>query len=131
MGKKAELAALEKVVSTKAEKAAVKQLKGEIAELEPQVEELVGRWKTLKEATDKLGETKKALEEHRGALQAAEQEGDVARVAEIRYRTIEPLEKMLAELEAQGDAAGAIEELIPSAVAPEHIAEVSPHTPRQ
>ncbi len=124
MSKQAELAALEKVASTKAEQAAVAQLQAEIAELEPQVQELVSRWRKLKEATDQLSQTKKALEEHRGALQAAEQAGDVAKVAEIRFRTIEPLEKMLAEIEAQGDAAGEIEALIPSAVGPEHIAEV-------
>ena len=122
--KKAELAALSAVASTDAEKKSVAQLEREVAELEPAVTDLLARWESTKAGNDKVAATKKALDEHNEALKAAEAAGDVAKVAEIRFRTIEPLEKMLAEVEAQAAAAGNLSDLVPSQVEPDHVAQV-------
>lgn len=122
--KKAQVEALKTSASSASEKKALAELEAEVAALEPTVNELVGKWTSQKEAFEKLQQTKNAIDEHTQALQQAEAGGDVAKVAEIRYRQIEPLEKMLAEIEKQVEEVAAAGAMVPSHVQPEHIAVV-------
>jgi ATP-dependent Clp protease ATP-binding subunit ClpB len=122
--KKAQVEGLKDSASNAGEKKALAELAAEIAELEPKVNELVGKWTSQKDAFEKLQQTKNAIDEHSTQLQAAEAEGDVAKVAEIRYRQIEPLEKMLGDIETQVEEVAASGAMVPSHVQPEHIAVV-------
>ena len=122
--KKAQVEALKTSASSPSEKKALAELEAEVGVLEPTVNELVRKWTSQKEAFDQLQQTKNAIDEHTQALQQAEADGDVAKVAEIRYRQIEPLEKMLAEIEKQVEEVAAAGAMVPSHVQPEHIAVV-------
>ena len=122
--KKAELEALQGVAKTAAEKKAVAQLEKEVAELQPKVDQLVGQWKSQKDASDNLQKTKQAIEEQSALLQKAESAGNVAKAAEIRYGSLKYLEQQREDLEKQVAGITAGGAMVPDEVLTEHIAEV-------
>ena len=73
--KKAQIEALKDSATTASEKKALAELEAEVAELEPTVNELVGKWTSQKEAFEKLQQTKNAIDEHTQALEQAEADG--------------------------------------------------------
>jgi ATP-dependent Clp protease ATP-binding subunit ClpB len=72
----------------------------ELAEAKAVRDELAARWSREKEALDRIGEIKRRIEELRTEAERAERQGELERVAEIRYGELPALEAELAEREA-------------------------------
>jgi len=96
----------------------------EAAETQAKLDELKGRWRRERDANANLQKTRKAIEEQRLALEAAEARGEIARAAEIRYGSLKYLEQQLADLEREVAEIGRDGGLTPHEVGKEEIAEV-------
>jgi ATP-dependent Clp protease ATP-binding subunit ClpB len=72
----------------------------ELAEAKAVRDELAARWSREKEALDRIGEIKRRIDELRMEAERAERQGELQRVAEIRYGELPALETELAEREA-------------------------------
>ncbi len=72
----------------------------ELAEAKAVRDELAARWAREKEALDRIGEIKRRIDELRMEAERAERNGELERVAEIRYGELPALEAELAEREA-------------------------------
>src|SRR6478672_8617858 len=72
-------------------------LEAELAEAKERRDGLAARWAREKEALDRIGEITQRLDALRMEAERAEREGNLQRVAEIRYGEIPGLEKELAE----------------------------------
>jgi ATP-dependent Clp protease ATP-binding subunit ClpB len=72
----------------------------ELAEARAVRDELAARWSREKEALDRIGEIKRKIDELRMEAERAERNGELERVAEIRYGELPALEQELAEREA-------------------------------
>ncbi|HEX7878524.1 MAG TPA: AAA family ATPase, partial [Candidatus Eisenbacteria bacterium] len=107
-GTKARLQALESEIET---------LRGEKARLE-------SHWTKEKEAIDRIRTAQEALEVARGEEARAEREGNLQRVAEIRYGTIPNLEKQLADTTAALNALQSGVKMLKEEVDEEDVAEV-------
>jgi ATP-dependent Clp protease ATP-binding subunit ClpB len=95
-------------------------LREDLADRRELLDELTARWQQDKGAIDRIRETKEQLETVRQEAERAERDGDLARVAELRYGRLPALEKALAEASgATGEASMLKEE-----VGPDDIAEV-------
>jgi ATP-dependent Clp protease ATP-binding subunit ClpB len=75
----------------------------ELAEAKEARDELAGRWSREKEALDRIKDITHAVDELRGEAERAERQGDLQRVAEIRYGELPELERELSEREATDD----------------------------
>jgi ATP-dependent Clp protease ATP-binding subunit ClpB len=71
-------------------------LERELAEAKSQRDELAARWAAEKEQLDRVSELTRSIEELRMEAERAERNGDLQRVAEIRYGLLPELEKELA-----------------------------------
>src|SRR5689334_4869511 len=71
-----------------------------LAEAREERDGLAARWAKEKESLDRIGEIKTRIEELGREAQRAEREGNLQRVAEIRYGELPELEKELQEREA-------------------------------
>lgn len=90
-----ELAAMTK------EKTEVREpLERELAEAKARRDELAARWAKEKGALERVSEIKRRIDELRGEAERAERNGDLQRVAEIRYGDLPELEKELEERQA-------------------------------
>ena len=69
----------------------------ELAEAKERRDELAARWAAEKEALDRVKEIKRRLDELRMEAERAERQGELQRVAEIRYGELPALERELAE----------------------------------
>src|SRR5687767_11645372 len=76
----------------------------ELAEAKAARDELAARWSREKEALDRIGEIKRKIDELRMEAERAERQGELQRVAEIRYGELPALEAELAEREAAPEA---------------------------
>ncbi len=95
-------------------------LREDLADRRERLDELTARWQQDKGAIDRIRGTKEELESVRQEAERAERDGDLARVAELRYGRLPALEKALAEASgATGEASMLKEE-----VGPDDIAEV-------
>ncbi len=74
-------------------------LERELAEAQERRNELAARWAEEKEALGRVSEITKKIDELRMEAERAERQGDLQRVAEIRYGELPELEKELAERE--------------------------------
>src|SRR3954463_8514228 len=72
-------------------------VEGELAEAKERRDELAARWAQEKLALERVGEIKRRIDELRMEAERAEREGNLQRVAEIRYGELPQLEKELAE----------------------------------
>jgi ATP-dependent Clp protease ATP-binding subunit ClpB len=79
----------------------LKEAEEEAATLESRLGELTARWNRERETIGQLQKTKKAIEEQKVLLEAAESKGDVAKAAEIRYGALKYLDQQLADLQNQ------------------------------
>jgi ATP-dependent Clp protease ATP-binding subunit ClpB len=68
----------------------------ELAEAKARRDELAGRWAKEKEALQRIAEIKRQIDELKGEAERAERNGDLQRVAEIRYGELPALEQELA-----------------------------------
>jgi ATP-dependent Clp protease ATP-binding subunit ClpB len=91
-----------------ASKERLEKIVRELAELNEKKSVLVAQWQKEKDIIKKISNVKEAIEQYRIEEQRAEREGNLNRVAEIRYGKIVELEKQIADLniqakEIQGD----------------------------
>src|SRR5947209_13105060 len=78
------------------------------------------RWRSEKEKVGQAAQAREALERLRAELAAAQRRGDLQRASEIAYGEIPPLEKRLADEEAEGEK----DAVTPEVVDAEQIAAV-------
>ncbi|HVY60556.1 MAG TPA: Clp protease N-terminal domain-containing protein, partial [Planctomycetota bacterium] len=81
--------------SDRASKDRIQAIEKELAELKEQGDALKARWKNEKEAVQKIREAKEAIELAKTRAQQLERQGQLDKVAEIRYGTIPQLERDL------------------------------------
>ena len=79
----------------------LKEIEKLLAEERENSSRLRAKWSAEKEAIQKIGQTKKAIEEARNAAVEAERSGDLQRAAELRYGRLPELEKELAAQNAR------------------------------
>ncbi len=82
------------------------------------------RWKEEQEVSTGLQTTRKAIEEKKAALEAAESKGDVAAAAEIRYGALKFLSEQLADYEKRFAKVKEQGAMVPEEVRPNDIADV-------
>jgi ATP-dependent Clp protease ATP-binding subunit ClpB len=121
--KQGELTALQESTGAAGQKRLL-VLRGEIDADQKKLEDLLAKWDAQKKASGALAGTKKAIEEQKAQLAAAESRGDVAKSAEIRYGSLKYLEQQLQDQEKQLADLMAAGVLIPEQVGKEHIAAV-------
>jgi ATP-dependent Clp protease ATP-binding subunit ClpB len=73
----------------------------ELAEAKARRDELAGRWANEKDVLDRVKEITRQIDELRMEAERAERNGDLARVAEIRYGLLPELERELSEREGR------------------------------
>ncbi|HZT17742.1 MAG TPA: AAA family ATPase [Gaiellaceae bacterium] len=76
-------------------------VEAELADAKERRDELAARWAREKEALDRIGEITRRIDELQSEAVRSEREGNLQRVAEIRYGEIPALEKELAERDSQ------------------------------
>src|SRR4051794_17504321 len=85
-------------------------IEAELAEVKERRDSLAARWAREKEALDRIGEITQRLDALRMEADRAEREGNLQRVAEIRYGEIPGLEKELAERDSDKREASMVKE---------------------
>jgi len=85
----------------KASKERLEKIEEELANLTESKNELVGQWTSEKEVITGIRKLKEEIERLRLEEQKAEREGNLSRVAEIRYGKITEIEKSLKDRNAQ------------------------------
>ncbi len=108
----------------KASKERLSGIEEELANLNERKNDLVGHWKAEKEVIGQSREIKEQIEMLRTEEQKAEREGNLNRVAEIRYGKIIELEKKLTELNARLGEIQKEKSLLKEEVTEQEIAEV-------
>ncbi|MCZ2827764.1 ATP-dependent chaperone ClpB [Modestobacter sp. VKM Ac-2986] len=96
-------------------------LREELADRREALGELTARWQQDKTAIDRIQRTKEELEAARTDAERAERDGDLARVAELRYGRMPQLEK---ELQAAEASVAAGDSMLKEEVHADDIAEV-------
>ncbi|MGY1713153.1 ATP-dependent chaperone ClpB [Geodermatophilus sp. SYSU D01106] len=96
-------------------------LRGDLADRRQELAELTARWQQDKGAIVRIQQVKEELERLRLESERAEREGDLARVAELRYGRIPELKTRLATAE---DDVAAQASMLKEEVGPDDIAEV-------
>ena len=85
-------------------------LESELAEAKERRDGLAARWAREKEALDRIGEITQQIDALRMEAERAEREGNLQRVAEIRYGDLPALEKELEERDSQQAADAMVKE---------------------
>ncbi|HZC75684.1 MAG TPA: AAA family ATPase, partial [Gaiellaceae bacterium] len=85
-------------------------LEAELAEAKERRDGLAARWAREKEALDRIGEITQQIDALRMEAERAEREGNLQRVAEIRYGELPALEKELEERDSQQAAGSMVKE---------------------
>src|SRR5256885_1934626 len=85
-------------------------LEAELAEAKERRDALAARWAREKEALDRIGEITQQIDTLRMEADRAEREGNLQRVAEIRYGELPELEKELAERDSDQREASMVKE---------------------
>src|SRR6476646_5186673 len=102
-------------------KARLKNLEGELAELEKQSADLTSRWKSEKEKLSEAQKLKTELDGLRAELAQAQRRGEYQRAGELAYGRIPDLEKKLKSIEAAEGQRGA---MVEETVTADHVAQV-------
>ncbi len=95
----------------------LKDLEGELQELEAKSATLTETWQAEKEKLTSAQKLKEQLDQARNDLEIAQREGNLARAGEIAYGTIPELEKKLKEAEASATSHMLREEVTESDIA--------------
>jgi ATP-dependent Clp protease ATP-binding subunit ClpB len=82
----------------------------ELAEAKSIRDDLAARWAREKEALDRIGEIKRRIDELRMEAERSERQGELQRVAEIRYGELPALEQELSEREASPETVPMVKE---------------------
>jgi ATP-dependent Clp protease ATP-binding subunit ClpB len=85
-------------------------VEAELAEAKEKRDGLAARWAREKEALDRIGEITQQIDSLRMEADRAEREGNLQRVAEIRYGELPELEKELAERDSEQRDASMVKE---------------------
>ncbi len=85
-------------------------LERDLAEAQERRNELAARWNTEKEQLERVKEITRKIDELRGEAERAERNGELQRVAEIRYGELPALEKELEERESEDGAEPMVKE---------------------
>ncbi len=96
-------------------------LRADLADKRQELAELTARWQQDKSDIGRIQAIKEELERLRLEAERAEREGDLARVAELRYGRLPQLEKSLADAEASVETG---DSMLKEEVGPDDIAEV-------
>ncbi len=96
-------------------------LERELAEAKARRDELAARWANEKDVLDRIKEITRHIDELRMEAERAERNGDLQRVAEIRYGELPALEK---ELQERGEEARAAEPMVKEEVDEDDVAAV-------
>ncbi len=103
----------------------LKELNAEISELNDKRSQIKSKWEGEKEVVEGIQSTKAEIEQMKMEAERAEREGDLGRVAEIRYGRLVELDNQLKDFEAKlGDMKEQGSQLIKEEVEAEDIAEV-------
>ncbi|MCK4754220.1 MAG: AAA family ATPase, partial [Calditrichia bacterium] len=78
-----------------ASKKRLQKVKEEIANIKERRDELAAHWRTEKEYIQNIREIKATLDQHKADIEKSEREGDLNKVAELRYGKIPELENQL------------------------------------
>ncbi|MDU0478619.1 ATP-dependent chaperone ClpB [Staphylococcus chromogenes] len=108
--------ALEKETDA-ASKIRLEKLRQELADEKEKLGELKARWQNEKGSIDRVRAAKEELDRLRTESERAEREGDLGRVAELRYGRIPELEKEVASAEENVQASMVSEEVTPDTIA--------------
>ncbi|HZT84645.1 MAG TPA: AAA family ATPase [Gaiellaceae bacterium] len=85
-------------------------VEAELADAKERRDALAARWAREKEALDRIGEITQRIDTLRMEAERAEREGNLQRVAEIRYGELPALEKELSERDSQQAAESMVKE---------------------
>lgn len=99
----------------------LQKLENELEDLRSRQDVLMAQWEKEKGNIDKVRKTKEQLENARREMEEAERRYDLNKAAELRYGTIQALEKELAEADEQEVDAS---RLLKEEVRPDDVAEV-------
>ncbi len=100
------------------------KIDAELADLRETLGEMKARWQNEKEVIDNIRQIKEDLERVGGEAQRAEREGDLARVAELRYGRETELKQQLEEAKARMDELRQSSQMLKEEVDDTDIAEV-------
>ncbi|MCA1004992.1 ATP-dependent chaperone ClpB [Rhodococcus hoagii] len=100
------------------------KLREELADDREKLRQLTARWQNEKTAIDSVREVKEQLESLRGEEERAERDGDLGKVAELRYGRIPELEKQLEAAAAVSDGASDGAVMLKEEVGPDDVADV-------
>ena len=107
-----------------ASKERLEKLREELADDREKLRQLTARWQNEKNAIDSVREVKEQLEALRGEEERAERDGDLGKVAELRYGRIPELEKQLEAAAAVSDGASDGAVMLKEEVGPDDVAHV-------
>jgi len=107
-----------------ASKDRLEKLREELADDREKLRQLTARWQNEKNAIDSVREVKEQLEALRGEEERAERDGDLGKVAELRYGRIPELEKQLEAAAAASDGASDGSVMLKEEVGPDDVADV-------
>jgi len=102
----------------------LERLEKELANLKANADQLKAQWETEKEAVQKIRTIREQIEQTKVAIEKAEREYDLNRAAELRYGTLNQLEKQLHDHEESLDRGQGRGRLLKEEVDEEDIAEV-------
>jgi ATP-dependent Clp protease ATP-binding subunit ClpB len=105
----------------------LEKLEAELAAMNEQIREMKAHWQNEKESIQTIREIKERQEQLGIKAQQAEREGDLARVAEIRYGQLAELDKALSEANRKLEALQVERKMLKEEVDDEDIAEVISH----
>jgi ATP-dependent Clp protease ATP-binding subunit ClpB len=99
-------------------------LERDLAEARERRDELAARWSAEKEQLERVKEITRMIDELRMVAERAERNGDLQRVAEIRYGELPALEQELAEREREDGAETTVEPMVKEEVDEDDVAAV-------
>ncbi|MBN2586021.1 MAG: ATP-dependent chaperone ClpB [Candidatus Fermentibacteraceae bacterium] len=102
----------------------LRTIEKELAGLEEERTALEFKWKNEKDLIDRIRDNARKIEDLRGQSKIAERQGDLEKVAEIRYGRIRDLESETGELKDRLDQLQKEGSLLSEEITPEDIAEV-------
>ena len=105
----------------------LEKLEAELAGMKEQIREMKAHWQNEKETIQAIREIKERQEQLGIEAQQAERDGDLTRVAEIRYGQLAELDKALAETNQKLEALQVERKMLKEEVDDEDIAEVISH----
>ncbi len=106
------------------DKAKLKQIGEELANLNDQRSSLRSKWQAEKDLVDKIQHNKKLIEDYKIEAERAERNGEFGKVAELRYGKMKQAENEVEKLKSQLDELQADSPMINEEVGSEEVAEV-------